>query len=662
MGRERKRLRQKFQSAHIKDDQLKDVIAISDDLDITDTLNLMLDSEIVTAQNQNFYRLDKDLKGQFYLGTEPRGKKTVKIDQNPLSPGLLYGKTQYGKSNQLLNFASQFLEQNVPFWAFEPKQDQRHLVKKFPDLKVLRLDEIKQNPFNPPTEVFQMRRWLQIVWELLTQEQELLSGSRAMGYELLETILEEALTEKGSDKKKIPTLFDLLALVEKLLVTTETRAGPRRQYLERLKTRTKSELFSFNYTLDCQKGWPIEELQKNSIIFEYEGIDTSAVRFMILVLLYKLFFYRRKNDSRLASDFHFLVFDEGEKIFSPYLEGTATGNPFLNEIINWSKEFGIGFIVANQTPKVLSSLKDNASTRMIFNLDGGYLTEMAPKLNLDSTQQEALLNLDVGSAVISSPKLFPKPFLIDIPLFEIEKDVSDQEIKEKMKDFKETMDEKVVPLSKKTSPNGKEEHDKAAEKIDMNSHVLIENIARFPYLSITQRREEKLGWSNSRLSKTRKKLRNKGYLRKVRVIRPDGGRGSSLTLLELTGKALKYLKKKGIKTKYIGRGGAAHSYYLKYFLDNLEKKNVDVSYETDVGGIYVDIFLVKQSGKTQAIELEISSSKRTLQKLKKLLDMTDRVLIVCDKLVLVNEFKEKIEKMNIDQDRVRVRKIQDIEF
>lgn len=137
-----------------------------------------------------------------------------------------------------------------------------------------------------------------------------------------------------------------------------------------------------------------------------------------------------------------------------------------------------------------------------------------------------------------------------------------------------------------------------------------------------------------------------------------------MTLLELTGKALKYLKEEGIKAKYIGRGGAAHSYYMQWFLDNLKTMGVDVSYETELGGVSVDLYIIKQSGETQAIEVEVSSKIQTLQKIrsKGLLDKVDRCLIACDKKVLVDEFKQEIEEMNIDQDRVRVRKIQDIEF
>nr|AGF92868.1 hypothetical protein FLSS-2_0029 [uncultured organism] len=279
-------------------------------------------------------------------------------------------------------------------------------------------------------------------------------------------------------------------------------------------------------------------------------------------------------------------------------------------------------------------------------------------MGLNEDQAEILEELDVGEAVMKVKGKWDEPFLVKVDPVELS-NVSDREVREHSKNFLKEMEEYVVPREKKTSER-KSKKEKS-EEVTKQEHLLLENIARFPYLSISERKE-KLGWGNSRLSNMRKKLRSKGYIRKKRLKKPEGGRGSTLTILEATGKARKYLKEQGIKTKYIGRGGAVHSYYMQWFLDNLKRKSVDVSYETDIGGISVDLFIVKRSGKTQAIEIEVSSSENTLNKLKKLLEMVDRVLIVSDKKVLVDDFKQGIEEMNIAQDRVSIKKIQDIEF
>lgn len=644
---DKKNLEEKFRRAHLEDEDLEELVEISDDLSIDNTLHLLLDSELLAEEETTYYRLNQELAGDVTLGVEPRSKSRVNLNQDQLAHSLILGKTQYGKSTLLALLTTQFLEKGVSYWSFEPKQDQRHLIRDYPELEVVRLDEIKINPFKPPLPTVPIRRWFQVVWEVLTQEEDLLSGSKSMGYELLEKLLEESeLREddpslQSAQPEDIPTVREFADLIETFLMTKEQRSGPRRRYLERLKTRISSLLFSFQETLDCHTGWPISQLAGKPIVFEYESIDQSAARFLILTLLYKLFYYYQGKGKRTKDEFHYLIFDEGEKIFSPYLEGTATGNPFLNELVNWAKEFGLGFILANQTPKLTSSIKDNATTRVVFNIDGSYIDEVGSRLGLDAEQKRHLRELDVGSAVVKTSGKFTKPFLVGVPHFELEKDVTDKEARKHSKQFNEELNSRVVPIKREEESEKSEEGEEEEETLDIEYQMLLGNIAEFPFVNLTGR-QEKLGWGSNKLNRVTEDLRNKGLIRKRKLNK--GGRGGSIALLELTNQALRYLKEQDIKPKQSnGRGGIVHTYWVSQLTNYYKERGYDVRTEVELNNVIADIVVTDQSGEVVALEVEVTKPKDTLAKLDELLSAVDKVLIVADKRTILNEVEEEID-------------------
>jgi len=360
-----------------------------------------------------------------------------------------------------------------------------------------------------------------------------------------------------------------------------------------------------------------------------------------------------------------IFMDEAEEVLGHGDRNLGLGVGTINKIFERSKELQIGLVASAHSTRINPVVGENARARFCFNLSSAKdIKNVSEDLGLKEDQEDEISSLKPGEAVVKIKDQRQDPFKIKVDPVLLE-DISEKEIKARNKELWKKVKQLITPREeKKEKSSQKKSSNKRTTKhgeMDKNSHVLLESIARFPYLSITERKD-KLGWSNSRLSKTRQKLRKSGYIRKKRLQRPEGGRGSTMTILEATDKALDYLEKEGVETNYIGRGGAVHSYYMQWFLDNLKDKNVDVDTEVTLDNVSVDLFLVKKSGETQAIEIEVTSADNTLNKLESLLQKVDKVLIACSSKVLVDEFMESLEEMDIEQDRVSVKKIQEIEF
>jgi Cdc6-like AAA superfamily ATPase len=94
------------------------------------------------------------------------------LTTNHLSKHLLVvGQSGSGKTTLLRNLMG---EMEKPFWAFDLKQDYRHLSR---DVLVLPWNELKFNPLRPPEGVSPMR-WAQVFSEVFCHATALLSGSK----------------------------------------------------------------------------------------------------------------------------------------------------------------------------------------------------------------------------------------------------------------------------------------------------------------------------------------------------------------------------------------------------------------------------------------------------------------------------------------------------
>lgn len=642
-------------------DKRKDVRAaifravLHDDEDFLEAIEQKLIAKAEDTPNYFPMNKDSDFPGDVKIGKTSWGSQ-VRIDSSTWTPSLILGSTRSGKSTLITRIAHEIkMNTDAALLFYDPKRSLRSLTKIHDDIYAVSLDKFPFNPFSATKSL--TKKWLQDFAGVISQTGDLLTGSRSFILSVLKD-----LKSKFENKDRQPTMFDFLTEAQKKQLQFPF-SNPSYKYGARICNRLEGKLFGFHDTFAYEYGCSVEEILNPStnIILEADGLDPILSKMVFLEILFSIYYHQLSTGNRGKGIDIFVFIDEAEEILGQAAQkNRALGVPLINRLWERATELKIGLIASVHTTRINPTVRENAKSRFCFNLSSSEdVAKVARDYGLNEDQQEEIEDLKPGEVVAKLKGEFHEPFKMKVDYISLEP-VSDKEIHQDNKKLWSKIRDQIVPWQgeQKTKAE-KSKQDK--EQVSKSSHVLLENIAKFPYLSISQRKD-KLGWSNSKLSRVRKKLRQQGYIRKKKLNKPEGGRGSSLTLLEATGKARNYLTNEGIRTKYIGRGGAVHSYYMQWFVDNLKAKNVDVSYETDLGGISVDLFIVKQSGKTQAIEVDVSSTTNTLDKLEKLLEMVDRVLIVSNKKVLVDEFKEKIKEMSIDQDRVSVRKIQEIEF
>lgn len=615
--------------------------------------------KLAEAEPTPFPRPPQDrLAGPIGVGSNTwSGPVGLELDSIPHS--LVVGRTQVGKSTTLGRLITKVDEKfDIPMIVIDPKRSLRGLIPSVKNLYPVRLDEIKFNPLSASFEGEKdQKHWIAQCWGIIARESDLLTGSLSFGLKIFDDLLEDF-----SSKEVPPTMFDLRSKIEERSVSIP-QSSPKYRYVERISSRIDSLLYSFSDTFDCLQGLPVEEFLDPSshILLETDGIEPGLSRTVVLLILQAIYHHNLIHGHRGKGVRLMVLIDEAEDFigFESKYERSKKGTSFTSQLLERGREMGFALVMSVHHTKLTSAAFENLNTRVCMDLSSSDdVQKIASDMGLTEDQADVLEELEVGEAVMKVKGKWEEPFTVKIDPVPLD-NVSDEEVEKHTKEFMERISSLVVPRKEKEG-TGEDSSDQSEGEIGKDEHVLIENVAKFPYLSISERKD-KLGWSNSKLQKLRKSLRSTGHIRKKRL-KKGKGRGSTCTIIELTDKAIDYLDDQGIKANYLGRGGAVHSYWMQTFLDYFEEKNIDVNPEFDLNGVRVDLFVVRKSGETQAIEIEVSSADNTLKKIEKLLDRVDRVLIACDKKVLVEDFKDGIEGKPIDQERISIRKVQEIEL
>lgn len=564
-------------------------------------------------------------------------------DLESLQHTFIAGATGAGKTVLTYNLASKLIEAGKSVWFFDFKQDARHLITDYPSLHPLRPKDLRFNPLASPLEKKKFS-YGEKMWELLCQEEDLLSGSRGFGQELLEGLYEEI--------DPYPTLFDLIACLKKRTFPQ----GPRRSYKERLLTRSKSLTSQANFgkTFGCSKGFDIAELENSNLSLELEGLSTTSARFLALSLLATVYLRRLWSGHRREEPDLFVFMDESNQLL-PSQWDYKLGTSFLDLLIERCREFGIALIATSHDLRVTHSILSNSNLKVALRLDEGEdIEKMAGSMGLEEDQKEVIPKLGQGQSVWKKSRGWSEPYLTVIEPYSLEKEVTDRDLGRHNQKFLNHLMDSVAPREKKEEEEEEEEVEEEKER-DFEEELLLNNIVQFPFISLQERRG-KLGWGSSKLNRVRKSLREDGYIRKKRLNR--GGKGGAVALLEITGKGVHYVQEEmdleaGAFKK---RGGIIHTYWVKRLINHYQGKDWDVREEVELeDGPTVDLLLVGRDGEVVAVEVETTDPKNTVRKADSLLSHVDRLVVVSDKRVVLNQLEELRER-----EEVQVRKVQDM--
>lgn len=574
---------------------------------------------------------------------------------------LITGRAGAGKTTLIYIILTQLLQHGIPFWAFDFKQDYRHLAKTGQVL-VFDWETFCFNPLRPPLGV-NPQVWMQAFTNVFCQVYWLLSGTEGV---ILEQV-NKLYTDYGvfSGKDVYPTMFDLYESLKGYHL--DRQYGRTAGFLESAMNRVNKCLISIANVFNYDKGFSIEEFLTKNVVFEMEGFLIENQAFLLNIILRYVFQYRISNNQRSGLK-HVFLFDEAKSVYSKEREFTKElGISEITQFTSKIREFGEGLVVADQMPAQLAnSIKSNVYTTICMSQSGGMnLLEMSRALGLNGEQDEAcrMLKSDKNTqefeAIVKLSGKWQKPFIIQVMPLQVTKDVSNADLQRFMTPFLSQLKNKLIPRTeykliqdaKKREDQAREDekrkqrHEETEQKEKVEGNILIQiltNIRDHPFIDQKTRIQMlNLSTSSSTTDKYFKELEAKKLV-KVWMIGLGKGQGTKV-LYEITpeGKEFAHMDKIEIP----GKGDFRHKYWqhiTKKFYQNLgydgeiEKrfglKNVDVGFETN--------------GKKTAVEVELSPD-HLIENLQRDFEAgCDTVIVAVPNLRAIPSYQAKIEAHN----------------
>jgi DNA-binding MarR family transcriptional regulator len=591
------------------------------------------------------------VSGDIDLGRSFTGKKYEVSKQELTKHFLAVGQSGSGKTTL---FYSLMTGVGVPFWAFDLKQDYRHLADEM-ELLVLPWSRLKFNPLRPPKGV-PPRRWAQVFAEIFGHSTALLSGSKNF---LMKSIIQlyrlYGLFERM--EPPYPSLHELQLLIESENVNFVRKTS---NYRDTVLNRLEAMNLVAGTVFDCSQGYSTEELLERNVVFEFDGLSRDVQNFLMEILFAYVYEYRLAKNQRGTGLNHLFFLDEGKRVFSVYKERQSeAGIPEIDELTAKMREFGEGLVVADQeASKLTDSLKANTYTKLLLSTgDRKQFEAVTESMNLSQRQKEYAEKLDIGEAIVQSGN--SDPFPVDLYNYELEKSVTDEKLErmmtEKWNQLSFEKRRETPEFKKATGPQQSDSSipdDPMEQELQLSneSDRLLKDIVDSSFKPLTQRYQH---FSSSyKGNKAKNELVEHGVVIERHVRTQDGKR----KLLQLTDKGRNYIEEElDIDVEQKGRGGVVHRYWQKRVKEAFEKRGWTAKREMFDADVYVNL-----NDSELVIEVAMGNNQREIDHLKKHLDSEfDAVWIVCRNQDVLEGLKQRIDENDLEDERVVFRLFRD---
>jgi KaiC/GvpD/RAD55 family RecA-like ATPase len=568
-------------------------------------------------------KIDGEIKiGKVFQGDEELydfGISKEELNQHML----IVARSGFGKTTLIVQIMRQLIENKIPFIAFDYKRDCRHLIRHFPELVVLSWRDLRINPLEPPPSV-SFQEWKQQFLNIFGHVQAVWHGSTQYLLEAIDKTIEE--------KKGLVTLED----VYKKIVEANETTKKMQEYASVIETRLYGLLSKLGETINNERTLiDMEKLLQLPVVIELDGLGRDEASILALWLFYWVYAYRKAKSIR-GKLLHVLIIDEAKRIFTAseqYSQTTTeySGIPPADLVCDEIRDFGEGIIASDQEPTKLSdSLKANTYTKITGFLGNGKdINDIAEAMDLSEDERKAITKLERGEWLVKLAGRYVKPFTIRTEDFPIEKNVSDEELRQKMRSIIESL-----------LKAGREKIEKVEEvSLSEDSWKLLESINSHPFNGIVSRQRE-LGISVKRFEKAKQELISRGLVKQLSI---SLSKRRPTSFLVLTNEALQILEAKGLDTsvwKHVGNVGFEHMLYQVLIRWQLKKLGYDAHIEVEVAkGRRMDVLAIK-NGRKIGIEVELNANVNLKEKLNEI-ETLDGLYIVTSK-ELFNEIREKL--------------------
>ena len=512
----------------------------------------------------------------------PFGISRYELNQHMLESG----RAGAGKTTVLIIILLNLIRLLIPFWIFDFKRDYRSLIRHSKDFYVFNKNNFRFNPLTPPkgTEAVQ---WASIFTDIFFQNfyQNTATSAKSI---FLDTLL------KLYERKSYITFNDVCNEFNKMLYDSNCPNNIK-ESIRTIMVRLKP----FNSIMGNAingPGFNMEDLLTKQVVLELDGLTIEYQTFLATLIFHWIFTFRL-NLAERGDLKHLLLFDEAKRLFS-------LGIPLIAQLVSLAREFGQGLILADQMPSCLDhATLANLYTTITLNLSATRdINAISFAMGLNTEQKQTLNSLPLKTAIVKMAGRYTEPFQIYIPELMVDKNISDIELANYMKDKLEALAPEETQNQSTSSPEPEQNipPHKESTEISENERNLLWDIKSHPYTPATERLKS-LNITTYMGQKLYSELITKEFIREHEVKVNSQGRPQKF--YELLSKGFELTGQQNLGS---GKGGfihRLHQHRLKKVFENQEYK---VKIEEYKNGKNADLGLTKDN-KSIAVEIAMSS-------------------------------------------------------
>jgi hypothetical protein len=595
---------------------------------------------VIVAPSQD--EIDGDIEiGTVFQGDIPVGN--FKINKSfMVRHCALYAQTGHSKSTVLYHIQDQLIHRDIPFLFFDMKKDGRALLRKFKGLVVLPWHRFPWNPLRPPSGM-PIKAW----WANFSQICGFSFGWFVASSNYLQQHLER-LYDHYEETGKLPTIFNLYASITQTTETTRRKSD----YHDSVENRISTLVSIFDDVLDVEEGIPLEELFTVPCVIELHGLRPAEQNWLVEVMLSWIYFYRLYQDQRGEKLRQVIFVDECHRIFDRSKEFRQTaiemGTPIISIFPSQFRDFGTSLVLASQQPsQVMNTVHANTLVKLVGNLSSGIdITAIAEAMGLDEELTDCIHKLKRAQWIVRMSDSYTEPFIIDTPDYQVERNVTDDEVITKLKSI-------FGDYLPKEKPKQKEKTSKLKvilPQLSDDAWSLLFDLNTHPFrgaLKGVSNRYAALKLSARRGNSAKNELLQKRLIRDVDV--PLGGH-RPVKFLVLTDLAINILRNMGHDVRlwrHTGHMGFHHQLYTVLIGYSFRRAGYQTFIEKTMRNRRRIDVLVILDDKKVAIEVELGPTVDIQSKLQLLEEVDELVIVTGEETNL-----QKIHVNNLPQEVV----------
>lgn len=499
----------------------------------------------------------------------------------------VFGSTGTGKTTFAKHLLRQLLAKNMPFMVFDWETNYRDLAAEDERIKIFTVGSgvspFRFNFFQLPPGMETFADYVKAVIDVFSRAYVGGVGADSI---LLKTF------DEAYRQHEVPTTADAMALLSAGMTGTNMKG---REMLWRQSSLRMLQFLSYGGTgevFNTAKSVPMEQLTGDYVVFELGGLHSPQdKRFFVEAFILWYWLYLQHQGIEQERLRHVLLLEE----FHNILATADQRNDFILKLFRQIRKYGTGLVVLDQTPSLVPNpVFENLNTLLSFSLNHARnISAMAQAMYLSREERDFIGLLKTGQAVCRIAGRTPRPFLLQVPFNESRPDLSDFELRKRMRQYYDYSSPNRASIEQRGSlplPTG------TATPSPLEQ-VFLADCLSSPFCGV-DKRAKRLGMSPREVVAIQQSLQGMGFIKAVTVDRKK--------LFELTALAQDYLAGLGYKTDQSHKSqGLEHRYFADRVAGALSKQGWQVTPEKHD----IDLMALRNE-QGLAIEIETGSNNQ----------------------------------------------------